>query len=329
MSANQLPTPRTKILLTGATGFIGRALLDRLREEPLFDVHAVVRRSPISLPGEVKVHEIGDFDDGTNFREALADVGVVIHMAARAHVLRDKSSNPLAEFRRVNVEATLNFARQAVEAGVKRFIFLSSIGVNGAATLDEPFTELSLPTPAADYAVSKYEAEQALRQALQGTSTELVIIRPPLVYGSDAPGNFGRLLRLVASGLPLPLGGIPNRRSLVARENLVDFIVTCIQHPRAAGEVFLVSDGEDLSTTELVGLLAKGMGKRLLLLSVPVGLLRCAATLLGQQGAYQQLYGSLRIDSSKARTLLDWTPPVSVDEALRKTAADFLASQGR
>lgn len=315
----------TKILVTGATGFIGRALLDRLREDPIFSVSAVVRHLRAPLPSDVRVHEVGNLSASTDLREALAKVDVVIHAAARAHVLREEASNPLTEFRRVNVDATLNLARQAAEAGVKRFIFISSIGVNGAETLAEPFSELSPPAPVADYAVSKYEAEQALLQLLQTTRTELVIIRPPLVYGPDAPGNFGRLLRLVASGLPLPLGRISNRRSLIARENLVDFIVTCISHPKAAGEVFLVSDGDDLSTTELVRQLAKGMGKSLLLLPVPTSALKFAATLLGRQNVYQQLCGSLRIDSTKARTVLNWSPPVSANEALRRVAHHYVA----
>lgn len=317
----------TKILVTGATGFIGRALLDRLRADPVFDVSAVVRHWLPSLPSDIQVHEVGDLNASTDLRGALTKVDVVIHAAARAHVLREEASNPLTEFRRVNVDATLNLARQAAEAGVKRFIFISSIGVNGAETLDEPFSEISLPAPVTDYAISKYEAEQALQQLLQTMRMELVIIRPPLVYGPDAPGNFGRLLRLVASGLPLPLGGISNRRSLIARENLVDFIITCVSHPKAAGEVFLVSDGQDLSTTELVRQLAKGMGKRLLLLPVPTGMLKFAATMLGRQSVYQQLCGSLRVDSGKARAVLNWTPPLSVNEALRKTAAHFVAQQ--
>lgn len=329
MSANQNSAPCAGVLVTGATGFIGRALLDRLLVDSAFgDVHAVVRRYPALLPDGVQAHEISDLRGQTDLKAVLERVDVVIHMAARAHVLRDETANPLVEFRQVNVDATVSLARQAAAVGVKRFVFLSSIGVNGNETLGEPFTECSSPKPVADYAISKHEAELALRQVLQDTDTEFVIIRPPLVYGSDAPGNFGRLLRLVARGLPLPLGRVPNQRSLVARENLVDFIVTCIHHPKAAGEVFLVSDGKDLSTTELLQRLAQGMDKRLILLPVPLGLLSLAANMLGQKNAYQQLCGSLQIDSSKARTLLEWTPPVRVDDALRKTAEQFLADQG-
>lgn len=316
---------RLKVLVTGATGFVGRALIGRLQQSPGFEVYAVVRRSTTQLRKDVQACEVGDFNERTDFHEVLAGTDIVVHAAARAHVLHDNVSNPLAEYRRINVDVTRNLARQAIESNVKRFVYVSSVGVNGSESVGAPFTEASPPSPTADYAVSKYEAEQVLQSEFQGKSTELVIIRPPLVYGADAPGNIGRLLRLIASGLPLPLGSVRNKRSLLARENLVDFIVTCIQHPDAAGHVFLVADGEDVSTVDLLRLLAEGMGKRLRLLPVPMSVIKFGATLLGRHYIYQQLCGNLQVDISKARTLLNWSPPVSASDALRKTGADFLA----
>jgi nucleoside-diphosphate-sugar epimerase len=231
----------------------------------------------------------------------------------------------LAEFRLVNVQGTLNLARQAVEAGVKRFVFISSIGVNGAQTaLGKPFSEANLPKPHNAYALSKWEAEQGLLRIADETGLEVVIIRPPLVYGLDAPGNFGSLLRSVQRGWPLPLGAVYNQRSLVALDNLVDFIVTCITHPQAAYQTFLVSDRQDLSITELVRGMAQAAGVPARLLPVPVWALQAGASLLGKGDVVQRLCGNLQLDISKARSLLGWVPPVSVEEGLRRATGSAL-----
>ncbi|MDQ6995183.1 MAG: GDP-mannose 4,6-dehydratase, partial [Mariprofundaceae bacterium] len=242
---------------------------------------------------------------------------VVIHAAARVHVMKDDSCDPLAEFRKVNVDGTLNLARQAAKAGVQRFIFLSSIGVNGNYT-SKPFTENDPVTPHDPYSIAKYEAELALIALGKAEGMEIVIIRPPLVYACHAPGNFKKLIETVDKGLPLPLGAVHNQRSLVALDNLVDFICLCTKHPKAANEVFLISDGEDVSTTELLQKVAKAMGKKARLMPVPVPFMRFVAKLLGKSDVADRLFGSLQIDSSKAHNLLGWQPVITMDEQLTK-----------
>jgi len=233
--------------------------------------------------------------------------------------MTDTAIDPLTAFRTVNAAGTLNLARQAAEAGVTRFVFVSSVGVNGSHTaLDKPFSEVDKPNPHNAYALSKWEAEQGLLRIADETGLEVVIIRPPLVYGCNAPGNFGSLMRPVQRGWPLPLGAVHNQRSLVALDNLVDFIITCISHPQAAKQTFLVSDGQDLSTTELVRGMAQAAGVLARLLPVPVWALQAGATLLGKGDVVQRLCGNLQVDISKARNLLGWVPPISVDEGLRR-----------
>ncbi len=255
----------------------------------------------------------------------MAGVEVVIHAAARVHVMHDESSDPLAEFRKVNVDGTLNLARQAAEAGVGRFIFISSIKVNGEGTpVGVPYVADGQAAPADPYGISKMEAEQGLRALAAETGMEVVIIRPTLVYGPGVKANFLNMMRWLHKGVPLPFGAIYNQRSLVALDNLVDLIVTCIDHPTAANQTFLVSDGEDLSTTELLRRMGVALGKPARLLPVPSRLLEAGAAMLGKQALAQRLCGSLQVDISKTRELLNWSPPVSVDEALRKTAEHFL-----
>jgi len=262
---------------------------------------------------------IGDISAATNWSTALHGADAVIHLAARVHVMRDTAIDPLAEFRLVNTQGTLNLARQAATAGVRRFIFLSTIGVNGNSTdYGEIFTETSASLPHDPYSVSKHEAEVGLRAISKSTGMELVIIRPTLVHGSKAPGNFGKLTQLVARGLPLPLASIQNRRSLVGIDNLVDFINTCLEHPAAANETFLVSDGEDLSTPDLIRRMARAMNRPARLLPVPKSVLMAAASMFGKRDMAQRLCGSLQVDISKSRELLGWNPPVSVDEGLRR-----------
>jgi nucleoside-diphosphate-sugar epimerase len=305
-------------LVTGANGFIGAALCSRLRREGVS-----VRRAVRLLRAEEQNGEtacIGEISSQTDWSTALEGVERVVHLAARVHVINDRSRDPLAEFRQVNVEGSINLARQAAAAGVRRFVFLSSIKVNGESTsIGHPFSADDTPAPEDPYGISKHEAEQALKVIAEQSGMELVIIRPPLVYGPGVKANFKVMMRCLARGFPLPLGAIThNRRSLVALENLVDMIVTCLEHPNAANQVFLVSDGEDLSTAELLSRLGESLGKPARLFRVPIGLLGLSATLLNRPGIYQRICGSLQLDIGKTRQLLNWTPPVSVDEGLRR-----------
>jgi len=306
------------VLITGAGGFIGRALC----------VEAVARgtavrgisRSQGDLPKGVKNVVIGDVDASTDWGEVLNGCNAVIHLAARVHVMHEANANPLAEYRRVNVLGTLNIAQQAAKSGVRRFVFVSSIGVNGAATSHKPFTSEDQAQPHSPYAQSKYEAELGLLDLAAKTGMEVVIIRPPLVYGPDAPGNFGSLMRWLRRGVPLPLGAIHNQRSLVSLDNLVDLIVTCLTHSAAANQTFLVSDGEDISTTELLLRMGQAMNRPARLIPVPAGLLTQAAALLGKRDMAQRLCGSLQVDIQKTRQLLGWNPPLTLDQGLKKAA---------
>ena len=311
-----------ELFVSGASGFVGRYLCEQLICKSYF-LHALVRK-PCTHADGVQYH-IGNLDDLSNTLVALRNVGCVIHLAGRAHVLNDSSQDPLAEFRAVNVEGTLTLARQAMAAGVKRFIFISSIGVNGSHTTGKPFDEHSVAAPHADYALSKLEAEQGLRELVQGSDMQLVIIRPPLVYAGGAPGNFQRLLKLVASGIPLPFALVDNCRSMIALENLVSFIGLCVEHPAAANELFLISDGTDVSTPEIIYNLAKGMERNAYLWPLPDGLMRWGASLLGKQAMYSQLCGSLAIDSRKAQDLLGWRPVVSPADALQHAGREYVS----
>jgi nucleoside-diphosphate-sugar epimerase len=312
-----------KILVTGASGFIGRALLDFLRGEA-WDVLGTVRGAA-ELTREL-VHA-PELSPTSNWREVLADRNIVVHTAARAHVLKETEKDPLAVFRMVNTEGTLNLARQAASMGIRRFIFISSIGVNGAFTpLGQSFTEHCSPAPHNPYAISKWEAEQGLRHIARETGMEVVIIRPPLVYGSGVRANFHIMMQWLQKGFPLPLGAVHNKRSLVGLENLVDLIITCLDHPAAANQVFLAGDGEVLSTPELLCRLGLALGKPARLLPVPASLLKAGATLLGRRDIAQRLCESLQVDISKARNVLGWNPPISVDEGFRRTAKSFLAA---
>lgn len=313
-----------RVLLTGATGFVGRAVQQRIVADGQYDLTIAVRRA-VPVANVVRVVQVPELTAQTDWSAALQGVDVVVHCAARAHVLNENVVDPLIEFRKVNVDAALALAQQALIAGVKRFVFISSIGVNGASTEGVPFTERSVPAPHAPYAVSKLEAELALQNLCADSAMELVIIRPPLVYAEHAPGNFARLLKLVSFGLPLPFSLVKNQRSMVALENLVDFILCCVMHPAAANQTFVIADHQPVSTPQMLRYLSAGMGKRLLLLPVPLSLMRVAATLAGRKALFNQLCGSLEVDASKAQQLLNWTPPVTVEDAMRKTAAAYLA----
>jgi nucleoside-diphosphate-sugar epimerase len=305
-----------KVFLTGATGFIGRRVLKGLSESNC-DITCAARQK--ANFGEAVNPVIGRMDAITDWSSYMDEGQILIHLAARAHIMRDEEADPLAAYRKVNVEGTLNLARHAAEAGIKRFVFISSVKVNGEQTAPgESFTAKDSPAPKDPYGISKLEAEQGLQQIALETGMEVVIIRPPLVYGPGVKGNFASMIKLVEKGLPLPFGAIDNRRSLVGLDNLVDLIITCIDHPNAANQVFLVSDGEDLSTSGLLRRVAKAMGRPSRLISVPVGLLQLGATVLGKKAVGQRLLGSLQVDISSTRERLDWTPPVSVDEGLRR-----------
>lgn len=308
-----------RVLITGASGFIGQAL----RIEAL--AHGMkVRgafRQRAELPDGIEDVVSGEINDTTDWTSALSGCDVVIHLAARVHVMNDTSDDPLAEFRQVNVRGTLNLARQAARAGVKRFIFVSSVKVNGEQTkAGKPFTEDTAPNPQDAYGISKLEAEQGLQKIAQETGMEVVMIRPPLVYGAGVKANFASMMRAVKRGFPLPLGAIHNQRSFVYVGNLVSLIMRCIDHPAAANQVFLVSDGHDLSTTELLRACASALDVNARLLPVPQKLLELAAAMLGRHAVAQRLCGNLQVDISKARSLLGWTPPFSVTEGLKATA---------
>jgi nucleoside-diphosphate-sugar epimerase len=309
-----------KVLITGSTGYIGRELVRNLSHGPSCERILPVRRIENSVKEsseQILIEDIGKMPSS-----ALTNVEVVVHLAGKAHDL--SGSKDLAdEFRRVNVEATAMLASQARSAGVRKFIFLSSIGVCGSATQDVAFTEHSVPRPLTDYAKSKLDAENAILEIVKGSSMEVVIIRPPLVYGAGAPGNFARLLRLVSLGIPLPFKDVDNRRSIVALENLVDFISHCIDQPSCGNTLFLISDGEDVSTEDIVRYLALGMGKRLFLFSVPKKAVRALASSLGKAQMYTQLFESLTIDCAKARETLQWVPRLAVKDALLQAGREY------
>jgi UDP-glucose 4-epimerase len=266
----------------------------------------------------------GDLEHSADWTVALKGATFVVHCSARVHVMSDTAADPLAEFRQVNVQGTLNLARQAALAGVRRFVFISSIKVNGELTqLGSPFHADDVAAPQDAYGVSKMEAEQGLRALAVETGMEVVIIRPPLVYGPGVKANFAAMMRWLYRGIPLPLGAIYNKRSLVALDNLVDLILTCLTHPAAANQTFLVSDGEDVSTTELLSRMGQALGKPARLVPVPVGSIKFAANILGKGYVAQRLCGSLQVNIEKTRRLLGWNPPLTLDQGLKKAAEGF------
>ncbi|NWB85483.1 NAD-dependent epimerase/dehydratase family protein [Pseudomonas gingeri] len=314
---------KTKLLVTGGTGFVGGALIDQLSGSDEFEVFALVRRRDVDFPESVSIIPTMSL---AAFSAELFPQGCdcVIHAAARVHVMDDSSVDPLAEYRKVNVDETLALASQAASAGVRRFVFISSIKVNGEYTFPGfPFQADDLPAPVDPYGVSKMEAEMGLRALAASSGMEVVIIRPVLVYGPGVKANFYSMLNWLSRGLPLPLGFVKNKRSLVAMSNLVDLIVTCIRHPAAANQIFLVSDGDDVSTTELLQRLGVALGCSARLLPIPSALLILGATMLGRREVAQRLCSSLQVDIRKNLDLLGWTPPKSIEESFNETALAF------
>jgi UDP-glucose 4-epimerase len=310
------------VLVTGAQGFVGLPLSTALVKLG-YKVRGAVRASFQATENQETL-SVGDINGDTAWAEALADVSVVIHLAARVHVMNEAAEDALSAYRKINVVGTLNLAKQAVQAGVKRFIFISSIKVNGeSSVLGYPYNESQAPAPVDAYGVSKYEAELALQQLAKDTGLEVVIIRPTLIYGPGVKANFRTMMRCLDIGLPLPLASIHNQRSLLALDNLIDLIQICITHPAAAQQTFLASDGVDLSTPELLTAMAVALGKSARLIKLPEQLLMMGAKLLGKQAMAQRLCGSLQVDSSKAHELLGWQPPVTVQEALHKVAVAY------
>lgn len=313
------------IVLTGATGFLGNAVLQAILKN---NVKTIGRRMS-DLTAASSFFK-SDICSNSSYESFLLGVDCIIHCAARVHVMNDSSQNPLKEFREVNTFGTLNLARQAAQAGVKRFIFISTIKVNGELTQKgHSFSEIDHPTPQDPYGISKYEAEQGLLKIAQETGLEVVIIRPPLVYGAGVKANFLNMMRWVSKGIPLPLGAVVNQRSFVALDNLVDLICVCIEHPKAKDQLFLVSDGRDVSTTELLQMMARALGVSSRLVPIPMWLLKLSAKLIGKSDMAQRLCGSLTVDISKAQELLGWAPPITVEQGLKKVANTFIQKQDK
>ncbi|MBA3677886.1 MAG: SDR family oxidoreductase [Sphingosinicella sp.] len=312
-----------KAAVVGAGGFVGRALTTRLRAEDHFVLPVV--RSPAGISGELSIDDLSTAD----WPAIFAGVEVVVLTAARVHIMNDPSTDPLAEFRRVNRDGSLAVLRGAIEAGARRFLFVSTVKVNGEETsADQPFRADDLPAPNDPYGVSKFEAEQALKLLAAESDIELTIVRPTLVYGPGVGANFETMMRWVSRGLPIPLGAITNnRRSIVGIDNLVDLLALCLSAPAAANQTFMAADGRDLSTAELLREVGGALGRPARLLSVPKGLIDFAARLLGKGAAVRRLTGSLQVDITKTRDMLGWSPPESIEEGMRRTADAFLGSK--
>jgi nucleoside-diphosphate-sugar epimerase len=315
------------VLVTGASGFVGRAILEHLKQDREIRVSGSLRKSPPNPIAGVTYTQVEGMGPDTDWSKALAGVELLIHTAGRVHVTSDSSRDPAGEYRRVNVAGTLCLAQQAARARVKRFIFLSSIKANGDATRrGYPFSADDTPAPTDPYGESKLEAELALQRLSQAGDMEVVVIRPPLVYGPGVRANFLAMMRWIQKGWPVPFGHVDNRRSLVALANLVDLIKVCCVHPAAAGQVFLVSDGEDVSTTELLNRIGDALRKPVKFVPLPAGLIRTLAAFTGRKEQVDRLLGSLQVDIRRTRTVLGWSPVVSMDEALEETAQYFLGA---
>jgi nucleoside-diphosphate-sugar epimerase len=307
-----------KILVTGATGFIGNKLCQALSMRG--DAVVAVTKKQVNIDNNITViNKV--LSKETDWQDCLKDIDVVIHLAGRAHVMKDVSENPYQAYADINIHATKHLAEQAALSGVKRFIFLSSVKVNGERTNADAFNESDIPQPEDDYGKTKYEAEKALNQVSKDTEIEVVIIRPPLVYGEGVKANFKSLIKLAQLNIPLPFGGIYNKRSLVYIENLIDFILLCTHHPSAANQTFLISDDEDVSTSQLIKHIKDASGKRHLLLPIPQSWLRFMFKLIGKSALSDRLCANLQVDITKAKTLLNWKPPYTFKEGIERTVS--------
>jgi len=328
LNVKYIPFIMNKILITGATGFVGRALFENLKSKKKYLMHLATRTNQEKLFEEAKVFSIGEIDSNSNWKDSLNGVDYVVHCAARAHRTEKKKADLLQAYRRINVDGTRNLAEQAVATGIKRLIFLSSIKVNGERTISSKsfkYNDISQPEDA--YGISKWEAEQVLLEISKQTGLEVVIIRPPLVYGEKVKGNFLSLLDLIYKQVPLPLAKINNLRSFIGLDNLIDVIVCCIEHSKAGGKTFLVSDGEDLSTSDLIKKLSQFMNKSPILFHVSQSIIQLMGRLLGKSAKVQGLFGSLQVDNSYAREILGWSPALSLDEGLKKTVHWYLKNR--
>ncbi|MFH2135449.1 MAG: SDR family oxidoreductase [Pseudomonadota bacterium] len=308
------------MLITGANGFVGNALCKEAVVRGI-QVRAATR-TPSTFPGSIESVVVGQTDGQQNWSDALRDVDVAVHLAARVHVMHDDAADSLAEFRKVNVLGTVHFARQAVSAGIKRLVYVSSIKVNGEETSGgHIYSELDVPDPQDPYGLSKWEAEQALWDIAKETGMEVVVVRPPLVYGAGVKGNFAQMMRVVARGIPLPLGSVHNQRDLIYVGNLVDALIACATHPAAAGQSYLVSDGDAVSTPQLLRNLANALGVPSRVFAFPPVLLKLAGQVFGKSMQVERLLGSLQVGSVKIRRELNWKPPYDLQEGLAKTVA--------
>jgi nucleoside-diphosphate-sugar epimerase len=316
-------------LITGATGFIGQATCEQLLARG-WAVKGTVRSSSQNvdrLATGVIPCSVDSMGPGTDWRMALSGIDVIVHLAARVHIMKEIAEDSLMEFRQVNTHATERLGRMAAQTGVRRLVFLSTIKVNGESTGNQAFTEADTPNPQDAYALSKWEAEQALKRVAAETGLDVVILRSPLAYGPGVKGNFLRLLQAVQRGIPLPLASIRNRRSLVFLGNLVEAIITCMTHPQAKGKTYLLSDDEHISTAELISHIAHALRKPARLWPFPVELLRLAAKLAGKSAEADRLLSSLQVDSSKIRSELGWKPSSSLDQGMAETARWFLQTR--
>ncbi len=311
-----------KVLVTGANGFVGQTLCRKLIEQG-YSVRGAVRNGLVVLPLGVDKSVVGSIGESSVWSDALRGIDVVIHLAARVHVMEERSLDPLSEFRMVNVVGTMRLATAAIESGVRRLVYVSTVKVNGEETADTPFSEGDTPNPQDPYAISKWEAEEVLRKISNESGLEIAILRPPLVYGPGVGGNFIRMLYWIKKGFPLPLGLVKNRRSMVYVENLADALMACAFHPKAANETFLVSDRETVATPELIRMLSKQMGGRPAIFPFPLPLLHWAGRLAGKSDELKRLTESLEIDSGKIRERLGWQPPYDISEGLARTVRWF------
>ena len=309
-----------KFIITGASGFIGNALARYLEEQK----HEVIKLTRSPIGSQVK---LPDIKNDVIWSTLLKEIDVFIHLAGRAHILDDKVDNPLAEFRKVNVDWTIELAKLVLSSGVKRFVYFSSLGVLGPESLDKPLTEKSPYNPSYDYALSKLEAEEKLTELFADSGKDLVIIRPPLVYSHEAPGNFGRLLSLANSVIPFPFSGVDNRRSLISLNNLVHFTELCCKHPKAANQAFVISDDEVVTTGEIIKQLRQGMNNKVPVLYFPKSILTLMFKVTGLSGIYKKVFGSLEVSNEKAKTLLGWKPVESTYDSLITVGQKYIKNK--